>query len=33
MNQFLAKNLPNILSVVVVIVFARMAWHVWKNRP
>ena len=33
MLHFLAVNLPNILSVVVVIVFIRMAWRVWKNRP
>jgi predicted negative regulator of RcsB-dependent stress response len=33
LSSFLAVNLPELLSVVVVIIFARMAWKVWKNRP
>jgi len=33
LRQFLAAQLPNILSVAVVIYFAVMAWRVWKNRP
>jgi len=31
--DFFATYLPEIFSVVVVMVFARMAWKVWKNRP
>jgi hypothetical protein len=31
--NFIAVNLPEILSVAVVIIFARMAWKAWKNRP
>lgn len=33
LKDFLATNLPGIFSVIVVIIFARMAWRVWKNRP
>lgn len=31
--NFLADYLPEIFSVGVVIIFALMAWNVWKNRP
>lgn len=33
LTDFFSLYLPDILSVVVVLVFARMAWKVWKNRP
>lgn len=30
--DFLATYLPEIFSVIVVIIFARMGWRVWKTR-